>query len=267
MPYLTVTSSNPNDTHDEEETMSALRNDVTDDLDRTAAESSSQSSTDLVGYPPPPADKRAAVKVESSDAEAVDAPLIWAVSAHGGAGAQALASRIGFVADSGSAFPSGSHPGEDHVVICAEETLSGIIAAHHLVLQHLNGLAGDTRLLAVVTRPARPGWEGKKLPKPIRNRLELLKDPNLVGTVIRLSWDDELAITTADEREALSPEEVIEWLGMDTKARAKAAKAKNTLAWLGLTAAAAELLSLAAAATAEAADDSDDSTDTDEEDN
>lgn len=272
MPNLTVTSNTPNDTQatnaqEKEETMSAVRK-LTEQNTATDGASSTRSSDDLVGYPPPAVENRAAVWETPVSPQDADAPLIWAVSAHGGAGAQALASRIGFIADAGNRFPSGEHPGEDHIVICAEETLSGIIAAHHLVLQHLNGLGGDTHLLAVVTRPTRPGWEGKKLPKPIRNRLALLSDPVLVDQVIRLGWDDELAITTADEREALSPAEVVEWLGMDDKAQAKAAKNKMSLASRGVTQAAATLLAAAAESSAPSTTTGNDtSKDTDEEDN
>ena len=205
----------------------------------------------LVGYPPPAPENRAVVRTDPvAVAEGAPAPLIWAVSAHGGAGAAALASRVGFVADAGHQFPSGQHPGERLIVICAAETATGLQRAHRMVLQHMNSLGGDTDLLAVVTHPVNPAWAGRKTPREIRRRLSLLGDDNLPGQLIQLGWDEELAVTYPDDREALSPADVAEWIAADDKERKRAAKARGTPASTGLTDAAAQLLQLAAAAVA-----------------
>lgn len=222
--------------------MSALAN--INDPDDEGQDTTEASDEQLVGYPPPPPEQRAEVAASPLAAGGTP-PLVWAVSAHGGAGASVLASRLGFVADAGHVFPAGKAAGEARVVIVAEETLAGVEAAHRLVLQHLNGLAGDTDLLAVITRPSRPGWEGKKLPKPIRYRLGLLDDPQLGCTVIRIGWDNELAVTLPKDRASLSPPQVAEWLHLDAKKKAKARRVRGSLAALGLTDAAAELLTLA----------------------
>lgn len=207
--------------------------------------------TELVGYPAPAPEFRAPVysdpvadKVSLADGP----PMIWAVSAHGGAGAEALASRVGFVADAGHGFPSGTYPGEDYVVICAEETVTGLRRGLRLVLQHMNGLGGDTVLLGVVTRPVNPAWTGKKTPKPIWERLGLFDDPNLGCPVFRLGWDDDLAVTfadaddAADRRTTLTPAEVAEWLAADDRDRKKARKVRGSLAASGVTDTASQLL-------------------------
>lgn len=251
-------------TDNSKDAMSAVRKEMTDEtidavdaLDAVndpategTATSEATPNFELAGYPPPDPEDRAVVADKAMPYSTAKPPMIWAVSAHGGAGAGALASRIGFIADAGTTFPSGKYPGENLIVICAEETLSGLIAAHNLILQHLNSLGGDTRLLGLVTRPARPGWEGKKLPRAIRTHLGLLSDPHLVDKIIRLGWDDSLAVTLPEDRDSLSPAEVVEWLGMDDKAQAKAAKNKKSLASCGVTQAAATLLAAAAESSA-----------------
>jgi hypothetical protein len=253
-----------------EDAMSAVRNEMTDESIDTVESAPRDTDRDfeLAGYPPPAPEDRARVADQAMAYSTAKPPMIWAVSAHGGAGAGALASRIGFIADAGTTFPSGEYPGENLIVICAEETLSGLIAAHNLILQHLNGLGGDTRLLGLVTRPARPGWEGKKLPKEIRTHLGLLSDPHLVDQIIRLGWDDTLAVTLPEDRESLSPADVVEWLGMDDKAQTKAAKNKRSLAGRGVTQAAATLLAAAAESSAPSTTTATDtSEDTEQEDN
>jgi hypothetical protein len=220
--------------------------------DRAAGDDSTgDEHSSLVGYPPPAPENRAVVRTDPvAVADGQSAPLIWAVSAHGGAGAATLSSRVGFVADAGHDLPSGEYPGERLIVICAAETATGLRRAHRMVLQHMNGLGGDTDLLAVVTHPVNPAWTGRKTPKEIRRRLSLLGDDNLPGQLIRLGWDGELALTFPDEREEVSPADVAEWIAADDKERKRAAKARGTPASTGLTDAAAQLLQLAAAAVA-----------------
>lgn len=230
--------------------MSALENfDETPDELAERAEAAGQpgrSAEDLIGYPPPPQEQRTPIATDPVALTDGPDPLVWAVSAHGGAGASVLASRMGFVADAGHILPSGSFDGEGRIVICCEETIIGITAAHRMVLQHINGLGGDTRLLAVVTRPSRPGWSGKKLPTAIRNHLSLLNDPLFDCEVIRLGFDDQLAVTLPEKRASLSPPQVAEWLAADKKKKAKARKVRGSLEALGLTDAAATLMTLAA---------------------
>ncbi|MBF4554375.1 hypothetical protein [Corynebacterium suicordis] len=156
-----------------------------------------------------------------------------------------MVSQIPFLGDAGQLFPSGTVEGEsDLIVICAAETVSGLSAAHDLLLQHRNGLAGDTELLAVVTRPAQPGWTGKRTPKVIAERLGILGDENLPGEIIRIEWNEQLALTTAERRESVSPQDIAGWLAMDEKSQAKAMRVKNSHAALGILPAAAEILNL-----------------------
>lgn len=173
---------------------------------------------EIIGYPAPAVADRAAVRTDPAPVAGA-APLIWAMSAHGGGGAASLASRVGFIADCGHQFPSGQYPGENYLIICAAETVVGLQRAHRLVLQHMNHLGGDTTLLAVVTHPVNPAWVGKKTPAPIRERLGLLEDPNLPSTVLRLAFDADLATTYPEDRHALTPQDVHAWLTSEDKDR------------------------------------------------
>lgn len=196
------------------------------------------------GYPPPPEHRRLPVASKALEFQG-SAPRVWAVSAHGGAGATSLVSQVPFLGDAGQVFPSGKVDGEsDLVVICAAETISGLSAAHDLLLQHRNDLAGDTELLAVITRPAQPGWTGKRTPKVIAERLGLLGDENLPGELIRVEWNEQLALTTTEKRDQVSPQDIAGWLAMDEKSQAKAMRVKNSPAALGILPAAAEILTL-----------------------
>ncbi|MBF0582487.1 hypothetical protein [Corynebacterium sp. ED61] len=197
------------------------------------------------GYPPPPEHRRFPVASEALETSGTK-PRVWAVSAHGGAGATALVSQVPFLGDAGQIFPSGEVDGEsDLIIICAAETVTGLSAAHDLVLQHRNELAGNTELLAVVTRPAQPGWTGKRTPKVIAERLAVLGDENLPGEVIRVEWNEQLALTTPERRETVQPQDIAEWLAMDDKSQARARRVKNSPAALGILPAAADILDLA----------------------
>ncbi|WP_125175259.1 hypothetical protein [Corynebacterium bovis] len=200
----------------------------------------------LAGFPPPPEQARAQVADGPVADPGGEPVLVWAVSAHGGAGATSLAARVGFIGDAGGRFPSGAYPGEDRVVICAAETVAGLEAAQNLALQHLNGLGGETRLLAVVTHPVHPGWTGAKTPVEIRGMLDLLDDPGVPWRLIRLGFDSELALTAPDQVQQVTPGEVAEWMRMDAKARRRATRSRDSLAASGVVAAAADLVGLAA---------------------
>lgn len=198
----------------------------------------------LAGFPPPATSSRAEVRSEAlPEGEGV---LLWAVGAHGGAGATSLAARFGFVGDAGRQFPSGEYPGEDRVVVVAAETVAGLTAAQNLVLQHLNGLAGDTDLVAVVTHPVVPQWTGKGAPVEIGAMLRLLDDAVLPFSLVRLGWDGQLAVATPGEVEPVSPAAVAEWLAMDAKARRRVVKGRDWVSRAGLAATGARLLECAA---------------------
>lgn len=198
----------------------------------------------LAGFPPPAESSRAPVRSEAlPEGEGV---LLWAVGAHGGAGATSLSARFGFVGDAGREFPSGRYPGEDRVVVVAAETVAGLTAVQNLVLQHLNGLGGDTDLVAVVTHPVAPQWTGKGTPAEISAMLRLLDDAVLPFELVRLGWDGQLAVATPGEVEPVSPAAVAEWLAMDAKARRRVVKGRDWVSRAGLAATGARLLECAA---------------------
>lgn len=211
-----------------------------------------QSRRSLVGYPPPPPHERLGV-VDA--AAGTSSALMSAVAAHGGGGATVIAARIGFIADAGGAFPnptpapSPQTGSPARVVLCATETVTGINAAHRAVLQHLNGLGGDSELIALVTHPVHPGWVGKKTPKQIAHRLALLDDPNLCCPVIRAGFDPDVALCEPEQLVPVNPAQVVEFSQLNAKEQTRMLKKPSAcdldagVMWVDL---AAQLLSLAA---------------------
>ncbi|WP_125187504.1 hypothetical protein [Corynebacterium bovis] len=128
----------------------------------------------------------------------------------------------------------------------AAETVAGLTAVQNLVLQHLNGLGGDTDLVAVVTHPVAPQWTGKGTPAEISAMLRLLDDAVLPFELVRLGWDGQLAVATPGEVEPVSPAAVAEWLAMDAKARRRVVKGRDWVSRAGLAATGARLLECAA---------------------
>ncbi len=143
------------------------------------------------GLPPravvaPPIDRRARIwdgpcRVMT---EAGGVPKYWLLGAHGGAGVSTLAWLLPHAADCRRWWPV-PVPGEaPFTVLVARETVSGLASADALLRQHHAGLAGDCRIVGMVTVAARPG----RTPTVIRRDLRLYSA--LVERWWRIGWHE-----------------------------------------------------------------------------
>ena len=120
-------------------------------------------------------------------------PVIWAVAAHGGAGASTLAKVLAPVGDAGQQWPVlDEFP---FCVVVCRSTRSGLDAAHLVVLQAHSGHAGSCQVLGVVVIADAPG----KTPKSLVRREKLIEDLTTVWRVpyipgFRECENEELAV-------------------------------------------------------------------------
>ncbi|AKK07403.1 hypothetical protein CMUST_15570 (plasmid) [Corynebacterium mustelae] len=96
-------------------------------------------------------------------------PAFWLVGAHGGAGCSVLAEMLGPAGDAGQRWPSADE--FPLCVVVARASVRELERAHQVVLQGLGGEIGAARLLGLVVVHHVPG----KLPKPVRDKLEVLE--------------------------------------------------------------------------------------------
>lgn len=104
-------------------------------------------------------------------------PALWAVAAHGGAGASTLAAVLAPVGDAGRMWPAGDESALC-VVVC-RSTVSGLEAAHAAVLQAQSNHAGGCHVLGAVVIADAPGKE----PKVIRQKESILASRTTVWKV------------------------------------------------------------------------------------
>ncbi len=145
------------------------------------------------GLPPravvaPPIDRRAQIwngPCRASTA-AGGVPRYWLLGAHGGAGVSTLAWLLPHAADCCRCWPVPIPSETPFMVLVARETVSGLAAADALLRQHHAGLAGDSRIVGMVTIAARPG----RTPTVIRRDLRLYSA--LVERWWRIGWHESL---------------------------------------------------------------------------
>lgn len=105
------------------------------------------------------------------------APVVWAVGAHGGAGASTLAQVLAPVGDAGARWPA--HDEFGLCVVVCRSTRTGLDAAQSAVLQAQSGHAGSCEVLGVVIVADAPG----KTPKSLRHRESVLEELTTVWRV------------------------------------------------------------------------------------
>ena len=79
-------------------------------------------------------------------------PLVWLLGAHGGAAVSSLTASLDWAGNAQRRWPSGGHGDSPLVAIVARTHLSGLTAAHRLLMQHYNREIPDSiRLLGLIT--------------------------------------------------------------------------------------------------------------------
>lgn len=114
--------------------------------------------------------------------DTVGAPKFWLLGSHGGAGVSTLARLWPGASDCGRRWPRPMGGETPFVVLVARETVSGLASADALLRQHCAGLAGDSRVVGLVSVAARPG----RTPTTIRRDLALYS--GLVERSWRIGW-------------------------------------------------------------------------------
>ena len=125
------------------------------------------------------------------------APIVWAVAAHGGAGASSLAHALAPMGDAGQCWPvQDEHP---WCVIVARSTRDGLEAAHDALLQAQAGRAGSCVVLGLMVVADAPG----KLPKPVLQKLKVIE--RIVPQIWRVSFHAQWRSELIDHRPDWSP--------------------------------------------------------------
>ncbi|WP_147291518.1 DUF6668 family protein [Corynebacterium senegalense] len=105
------------------------------------------------------------------------APIAWAVSAHGGAGATTLAQMLAPVGDAADQWPA--HDEYPLCVVVCRSTRTGLDAAQSAILQSKSGHTGRCEVLGVVIVADAPG----KTPKSLAQRETVLEELTTVWRV------------------------------------------------------------------------------------
>jgi hypothetical protein len=127
------------------------------------------------------------------------APLVWLLSAHGGAGASTLAHVLAPAGDCERRWPGVLNNESPYVVVIARETIGGLTHAHDLLRQHLAGLAGPSEVIGLVTVAARPG----RVPPEIRRYRDVVG--SLAGQVWKVNWHEEWTLVEPEKLPVWTP--------------------------------------------------------------
>ncbi|MFD4356807.1 hypothetical protein ACFWPX_29945 [Nocardia sp. NPDC058518] len=119
------------------------------------------------------------------------APMLWLVGMHGGAGVSSLTASLPFAGDAGTRWPGniGASKGLDSpfVVAVARTHLHGLVALHNALLSHMNGATPvNTQLAGVIT----VADSDRPLPKSVQVRRDTIESlaVELGGAAWRLGW-------------------------------------------------------------------------------
>ena len=145
------------------------------------------------------------------------APMVWLVGAHGGAGVTTLSLQLGMAGDSRRAWPGGFEDESPYAVVVASETLHGLIAAHHLLVQHRARGAGNSECLGLITRQAVPAWTDKRMPREVHEKLKLVSAA--ADAHWRIDWDDQYASTPTRHLRKATPDTFADFRYADDKTR------------------------------------------------
>jgi hypothetical protein len=157
-----------------------------------------QGDPNVAGVVAPPESRRAGIWDRPIPGSG-RAPLVWLLSAHGGAGASTLAQVLAPAADCDRRWPGVLNNESPYVVLIARETIGGLTHAHDLLRQHLAGLAGPSELIGLVTVAARPG----RVPPEIRRYRDVVA--SLTQQVWKVNWHEEWTLVEPEKLPVWSP--------------------------------------------------------------
>lgn len=147
-------------------------------------------------------------------------PVFWTLGAHGGAGASTLARAWAPAGNSLRSWPAADkYP---LVVVVARTHITGLRAAHDLVLQATARQVGGSVFLGLVTVADAPG----RLPQTLRRKLEVVETAARTagGQTWQLPYLDEYRVTEPEQMpvwdpRVAAPEQTSRWRRSDTAAQ------------------------------------------------